>query len=52
MTLRINVFGVEIVTVVLDLEDLVATTGEAPRLTVVDKGVKKMSNLWVSRMNK
>ncbi|QNL30824.1 hypothetical protein SEA_ESTES_136 [Mycobacterium phage Estes] len=52
MTLRINVFGVEIVTVVLDLEDLVATTGEAPRLTVVDKGVKKLSNWWCPRMTK
>lgn len=45
MKLSLNIFGYEIATVVLDLDD---DNQEKP--PVVSRGVKKLSKLWVKGM--
>lgn len=46
MTLRLNILGVEVAKLALDLGDLF----EPSRVTPVDRGAKAISSWWVRRM--
>jgi hypothetical protein len=50
MTLRFNLLGFEVANIHLDFGDLGV---DVPRqVTVLDRGIKKMSGFWVGRMNR
>lgn len=49
MTLRFNILGYEIARIELDLDE---DESKEEKVSVLDKGTKKMSSWWVRRMMK